>query len=136
MEELPLNVPVTRTVPADNPWYQTGLMLRKGAVYRFEVLPKEQTWIDAKLAPFTADGRTMAHLFLLKPFFRMPMVKWFALLGSIGKDRSTYFRIGTFKDDFRPEKDGELVCFANDVLGFGRYENNSGSITLTITRIT
>ncbi len=133
MNELELNAPKEVTVPADNPWYHTGLLLRKTHVYKMEVLPADQTWFDAKMKPFTADGRVVPLGVGVKPFFRMPFVKWFALLGSIGENSDTYFKIGLLREEYTPEEDGELVCFANDVLG--HYENNSGEMKFTITRI-
>ena len=135
--ELELSIPVKFTVPAKDPAYKTGIRLKKGAVYRLEVLPHQQTWTDDTLKPFTADGRVLPIYFLMKPFFRMPFVKWFALLGSIDDERSTYFKIGTLNPDYRPGKDGELVCFANDawIRNYHYYENNDGSLEVTITRI-
>lgn len=135
MNELALNASEKVKVPADNPWYHTGLLLRKTHVYRMEVLPPDQTWKDAKMKPFTAEGRVVPLAVGVKPFFRMPFVKWFALLGCIDRKRDTYFKIGLLLEKYTPDEDGELVCFANDVNGFGRYDNNEGEMNFTITRI-
>jgi hypothetical protein len=136
MNELELNASKEVKVPADNPWYHTGLLLRKTHVYKMEVLPPDQTWRDTtKMKPFTADGRVIPLGVGAKPFFRMPFVKWFALLGSIGENSDTYFKIGLLLEKYTPDEDGELVCFANDVNGLGRYDNNSGEMNFTITRI-
>lgn len=135
MQEPELNIPETKIIPAIEPWFQTGLLLKKDNLYRFEVLPPQQTWKDGKfLGEFTANGRTIPHLFLAYPFVRMPFVKWFALIGCINKKRATYFKIGIKLENYSPPEDGELICFANDALGFYRH-NNSGEIKLTITRI-
>lgn len=133
MTEPELHKPHPVKVPADAPWYHTGISLRKEHVYRFEVSPPEQTWIDASMKPFTADGRIVFWAIGACPFLRMPSVKWFALLGCIDKKRDTYFKIGIKKESYSPETDGELVCFANDALG--HYENNKGEMNFTITRI-
>lgn len=133
MKELSISQSEQVCVPADAPWYHTGLLLRKTNVYKMEVLPLEQTWFDAKMKPFTADGRVVPLGVGAKPFFRMPFVKWFALLGSIGENSDTYFKIGLLLEEYTPEEDGELVCFSNDVLG--HYENNRGEMNFTITRI-
>lgn len=135
MNELELNASKEITVPAKNPWYHTGLLLRKSHVYKMEVLPPEQTWFDATMKPFTADGRLVPLGMLVRPFFRMPFVKWFALIGCIDEKKDTYFKIGLKREPYTPEEDGELVCFANDVNGFGRYDNNEGEMKFFITRI-
>jgi hypothetical protein len=139
MEELKINIPVKKVIPAIEPWFGTGFYLTKGSTYKFEVIPKTQTWKDGKLLnPFTADGRMLPHLIGLYPFIRMPFVKWFALLGCINKNRKTYFKIGTQLNEYTPPEDGELTCFSNDALGFNDYfykHNNEGEIELTITKI-
>jgi len=139
MKELQLNKPETTTVPAIDPWFATGFMLRKGSTYQFEVIPKEQVWRDGKtLGDFTADGKMLPWLSLMYLFIRMPSVKWFALLGCVNKKRSTYFKIGVKPPPYTATEDGELFCFANDALGFNGYfykHNNCGEITVTIIKI-
>jgi hypothetical protein len=135
MLELAINQSTTVVVPAIEPWYQTKVKLYKSNTYKMEVLPSTQVWRDGKtLGNFTANGKKLIGLFLLYPFIRMPLIKWFALLGCINKKRSTYFKIGTKLAAYQPPEDGELVCFANDALGFYKH-NNTGQMVLTITRI-
>ncbi|MBC7863812.1 MAG: hypothetical protein IAF38_12630 [Bacteroidia bacterium] len=138
MKELELNESVTVTVPAINPWFGTGLLLKKDRVYKLEVIPDTQTWSDGpKLPLFTADGKTLLYLSVMYLFIRMPSVKWFALLGCIDRKRSTYFKIGTYKE-YKAEEDGELTCFANDALGLKDHwykHNNEGVMVMKVTRI-
>ncbi len=55
---------------------------------------------------------------------------WFALIGIISGDRSS-FLIGTDRTLIAPAS-GVLTCFANDVLFM--YGNNTGFVELIITR--
>ncbi len=133
--ELKLNKPQVIIVPAKAEWFKTEFMLKKDHVYKFEVLPNDQIWTDGRwLGDFTADGKASIIMGIFYPFARMPFKKWFSLLGCIDKKRSSYFKIGTRLENYGPEKDGELICFANDVLGFYEH-NNKGEMKLTITRI-
>lgn len=138
MKELALNEQDTVTVYAVNPRNHSGILLKKGCTYKFEVMPADQTWTDGpKLKPFTADGRTEFKVLWGQLFIKMPFVSWYALLGSIDNKRSTYFKIGTRRDNYSPEMDGELVCFANDGIGFNDFwytHNNEGQMTFVITR--
>jgi hypothetical protein len=135
MVELELNKPYPVTVPADEAWYHTGLLLRANCVYTMEVIPATQTWRDGKrLGDFTARGKAMPWLTIMYLWLRMPSVKWFALLGCIDENKKTYFKIGIKKEGYAPPLDGELTCFANDALG--HYKNgNSGEMKLVVTRI-
>jgi hypothetical protein len=139
LKELALYEQDTVTVCAENPRNRSGLFLKKGCTYKFQVIPCEQTWTDGpKLKPFTANGRTEFKVLWGQLFIKMPFAQWFALLGSIDNKRSTYFRIGMRRDKYVPEMDGELICFANDGIGFNDYwytHNNKGQMTFVITRI-
>jgi hypothetical protein len=136
MKELELNIPEHFTVPSINPWFETGILLRATQTYRIEVMGK-QTWKDGDfLGDIPPDGIFHWYLLGMHPSIRMPSAKWFALLGSIGKKRP-YFKIGTLKENFAPEEDGQLMCFANDSLwlwGHFYKHNNTESLNVTITR--
>jgi hypothetical protein len=54
------------------------------------------------------------------------------LTGAIDADPGTAFRIGAALNSYRPDRSGELTCFANDV--WLAYGNNSGSVQLTVWR--
>jgi hypothetical protein len=119
-------------IPANDPGYKTGIILKKECRYNFSV-PEGQTWNDKGLRPFTADGRDVPWLILAVPFLRKPSVKWFALCGMVNAGSGQKFKIGSGLTGFSPEEEGELICFANDVPGF--YGNNSGELLLKITEI-
>ncbi|NEV64487.1 DUF2235 domain-containing protein [Thiorhodococcus minor] len=68
---------------------------------------------------------------------------WFALTGMVANQADVdgggtppsgeCFTIGSRREDFSPQRSGYLYCFANDAWRF--YENNRGSVYLTITRL-
>jgi hypothetical protein len=137
MTHLQLHIPVQFTVPAIEPLYATNIFLQKEHEYTFDV-PGKQTWKDGeRLGNISPDGITKWYF---KPTgmqytLREPQLPWYALLGCVGKGKA--FLIGSHRENFRPDKEGELICFANDSLWFGGYfyrHNNSGSLTVTITR--
>ena len=117
-------------------WKDTEINLVAGQQYHFESQGK---WIDGKISPFIypceADGYESPWynivLKLAEGLRRMPQEKWFALIGSIDKDKHSFFLIGKDKT-FTAPKTGRLYCFANDVII--AYGNNQGHIQLTVTR--
>ena len=126
----------TVCIYAINPQNHTAILLVKNAEYTMEVIPATQTWKDGWLKPFTANGRISPHFTFLHLFKRKICAKWFALIGSVDDKRSTYFKIGTKKDLYKADRNGELVCFANDVYGDYWYcHNNEGVLTMVVTRI-
>ncbi len=74
---------------------------------------------------------------------RVESMGWFALIGAVangGLPSATgelteheLVPIGAGLEDFSPAESGYLYCFANDAWHF--YENNKGSVTLTVTRL-
>lgn len=62
---------------------------------------------------------------------RFPKANWYVLVGSIGKDKRTFFKIGEGLKNYRPPKNDEFYCFANDAEGF--YGNNKGKLILKIS---
>ncbi len=140
MTEPQLNIPTEFKCEAINPWYPTGVFLRKDHVYTFNV-PKKQVWHDGPhLRDIPPDGNPKwwyVWLYGMHISLRMPFERWFCLLGCIGKNKP-YFRIGSLREEFSPPADGELICFANDSLwqkGKHYSKNNEGVITGTITRV-
>lgn len=133
--QLDLNQTIQIKVDSYSECNNSGILMNTNESYRFEVNPPGQEWWDGKfLGSFTAEGRNTAWMYFAVPVVRMPSAKWFSLLGSIDDKRSTYFKIGTYKEDYTPPSNGELVCFTNDVRRFYEH-NNTGIISLTITRI-
>lgn len=64
---------------------------------------------------------------------RMRGVKCFVLCGTIGKDESNHFKIGSSLTNFTVPATGELYFFPNDSIS--HYDNNSGTIEVIVTRI-
>jgi hypothetical protein len=126
-----LNPGQTVTVPIDSrlKWNDTGVLLRAGARYEFSATG---TWHDRQYAT-DADGYPSSTLLLklAEPLRRVRSANWFTLIGAIDRDERSAFRMGS-KGVFSAAKDGQLTCFANDTpLTYG---NNSGSVSLTVTR--
>ncbi len=136
LKELQVNEIDTTIICAINPRNHTGILLKKEGVYSLEVIPDTQRWKDGWLKPFTANGRISPHFTVVHLFKRKICANWFSLIGSIDNKRSTYFKIGIKRYPFTPKKNGELVCFANDVWGDYWYtHNNKGALTLIVKRI-
>ncbi len=136
LKELKVNESDTVCIEAINPRNRTGILLVKDAEYKMEVIPGTQRWKDGWLVPFTAKGRISPHFTVLHLFKRKIFAKWFSLIGSVENKRSTYFKIGVKRNSYRSTREGELICFANDVWGDYWYcHNNKGVLTLIVTRI-
>lgn len=117
----------------------TGLCLQAGAHYEFSVAPGA-TWCDAKIQTdangWTAcDARRIVRPLIraAEPNRRCPEANWFELIGSI--EGASCFRIGCRGTGWTltPQRDGQLIAFANDVPT--RYGNNRGSIWVTVKRV-
>ena len=123
---LSINEPKTVLVCSGKFWNDTEIEIQNGDQYKFEATGK---WRDL-LFPADADGYTNFYMRLFDKHKRAKNDKWFALIGSVNK--SDYFLIGKHKEMSFTET-GNLYCFANDVPGF--YWNNSGHLTLVVTRL-
>lgn len=121
--------PVTIAIEACRYWNETGIPLELGGFYAFTA---EGIWRDLRNA-CPPEGIESPSLFLraTEGVRRAPAERWFTLMGAIGKDRRSIFRIGA-GTRWQAPRDGSLCCFANDVPGF--YFNNSGSVRLTVRR--
>ena len=122
------------TIDAKNKWNRTGIILKPGSTYLFEVSDIND-WRDAGLSADPEKGVFNPSFFqdLFKFLIRDKGENWFVLIGSIGKNKKTFFKIGgggkcTIPSHF---KEGELLCFANDAYSF--YCNNHGSLKLHVT---
>ncbi len=122
-----MSTPAVYTVvcKAARKWNATGVMLQAHGEYHIKA---SGTWTDFYIAT-DANGFERKHLRPFKRFKRHPDAHWFALMGSIGKE-SPYFLVGP---DLllKPDKEGELFLFANDLPAM--YWNNRGSLSITIT---
>jgi hypothetical protein len=126
---LTINQSETRIIPARPYRTWTDIWLETGATYRFHAAG---TWSDA--GRFTgpegySDGTFLQNL--VGWLRRSPHSNWFALLGCTRLEEKPF--VICQNETYQALHDGELVCFANDVPGF--YWNNTGAVTLTITRI-
>jgi hypothetical protein len=112
-------------------WNDTRINLVAGQEYHFQATGQ---WTDWTIT-CNADGFDSPNLFLRlsEGLRRMPHAPWFSFIGSIDKDKQSFFLIGTNKK-FTAPKTGRLYGFANDVII--AYGNNRGSIQLTVTCLT
>jgi hypothetical protein len=127
-------------VRAADQYNWSGLQLKKGHVYRFDI-PEGQQWQDASIS-CGPEGWTSEELPWYKEGIvrmfedrrRVPEAEWFELIGSLDDDED-YFRIGTGGSDrlYTAPRDAELYAFANDLRT--RYDNNDGQLMVIITRV-
>jgi hypothetical protein len=135
MQTLQIGESVMKPITAATYWNETQLLLEKGNTYDLEILPKDQVWTDGNepLKKATdADGFSNI-LNLWNYLKRARHENWFALMGCINKNESTFFKIGFAYKNYTPPESGELVCFANDASE--HYGNNKGTLFLTIKRV-
>jgi hypothetical protein len=115
-----------------------GIRVVRDQTYEFTA---DGTWWDCSIrvgpAGYTSDevvGQGASRLSfntLTESARRLPHGKWFALICGIDNDRSTYFTVGV-GTTWQAQAPGTLGCFANDI-GL-MYGNNSGFVTLSVTR--
>ena len=144
LRELAPDEATTATCFANQLHNHTGIAVREGQVYVFEV-DGSQKWKDGTIE-CGPDGWSRADQELgMSEFFiwmhednrRHPKANWFEILGSIGRDDRTAFRVL----EHTPGRDrplqigasGELFLFANDLPD--RYDNNAGVMRVTIRRV-
>lgn len=124
---------------ASSLWNWTGIYMKEGTRYRFEV-PEGQAWLNGG-TPSGAQGTPgngMQRLFAWSR--RVREANWFELCGAISHagqggntgvpPRPFYFRIGRELEIEAPYS-GYLYCFANDASW--AYWNNQGSLRVEIT---
>ena len=121
-----MSPPVEKTVQARDFWSNTGIRLMKGRHYDFLAIGRWFDWfIDCD-----ADGYRSALTAPLQGLRRAPAQNWFQLMGSIDRRNDLIFPIGTHLANYQAPADGELTCFANDLIWM--YWNNYGSISLWV----
>jgi hypothetical protein len=114
--------------------------LKAGETYQFNI-SDEQQWQDANIV-CDANGWSSDELPWFKEIVvehleklrRVPDANWFELCGSLN-DNEEYFRIGKGGEShqYTATNDAELYTFANDLIS--KYNNNEGSLLVTVTRI-
>ncbi len=120
------------SVRARDPWNPSGVLMEKGAVYRFQIV-KITGWDDAgekNIDPLA--GWTNFLLDFFSVFIRCPGQLYFRLIGGVSKKRKHFFPIDPEKP-YTAEATGEFFAFANDLRPF--YFNNHGVLILSIARV-
>lgn len=129
MKRLNIEDSTIAEIKADVEWNKTGVELIKGNTYKLEVVG-DAKWKDWFITS-GPEGFTKWYLHLSSGKKRMKNENWFALIGTYNGENP--FLIGSGLPEFKALMTGELICYANDVMGF--YWNNSGAIELKITRV-
>lgn len=125
--ELAREQAVAVTVAARPKWNKTGIQLVEGQEYS---ITAQGDWCDASTHQGAA-GRVDPRFRSVERWRRRKDAKWFELVCAGNSDLKTSFIVGEGAKVPAGES-GELTCFAND-LGVA-YGNNSGGITMTVTR--
>jgi hypothetical protein len=124
---------------ASQKYNATGLMLEKGATYRF-ITSENAIWYDhghpVNIKGWNRSQQTLGvkqqSIELFSPFKRATNAQWFSLIGCINNNDDATFLI-TNSCDVRMSQSGEFTPFANDIEQ--DYQQNSGCIDLTIIRL-
>lgn len=116
----------------------SGVRLLKGASYTCTVADGD-TWKDGGMecGPGGWETRELPWykegvVDFAERFRRAKAANWFALIGAHGDEDDDLIEIGDKKEVFAARKDADLYLFANDMPS--KYENNDGSLIVTVTR--
>lgn len=123
---------------ADRRYNWSGVTLEQGGSYSCTA-PAGDTWRDGDIEcgpggwksedlPWYKEGVVE----FAERFRRDKRANWFALTGSIGDEDDLLIQIGDSNKPFTAAKSGDLYLFANDMPT--KYDNNQGSLIITITR--
>ena len=98
-----------------NPCNPTGIRLRKGNVYRFQV--RDDLWHDGRYEA-DADGlRQVPPLLVVAgPSRRHVLHPWMKLMGRVGETGIEAFAIGSGMAAYKAKTDGELFLYVNDAV--------------------
>jgi hypothetical protein len=129
LHSLAVGERTTATIEARVKWNLTGILLEVGATYDLEATSDWKDWYRTT-GPGGYDSATLS---LFESRRRFKEADWFALIGALDKDDTTAFVIGE-GCTYVPSRDGQLCCYANDL--YSMYWNNSGCVSLTVTRRT
>jgi len=140
----PLSIGESRmfSVQANQRYSPTRVLVKAGEYYRFD-LDRNQLWYDSDISA-TPRGWDRSRISGVKELIfrfaesgrRCPEAEWFEVIGTINKEDRHLFRILHHTDDEHPyeaQENGELFVFANDMID--KYDNNLGSVDMTVTRI-
>lgn len=107
------------TLDISNPCFATGIALKEGETYRFEVDLAGSEWSDGPNYPTDPDGFTSAKHLLWTPLRRTISEPWLKLMGQTGDAGKEYFAIGSGQKAYTARSNGELFLYVNDaVFGF------------------
>ncbi len=129
----------TFRVAAKNKYNASHVQLLAGAHYEFRVTG---TWLDAKIRCHASGWTAEDVRPVVRPLIRAAeknrrcrCANWFELIGTLGCNACHQFRIGCRGSGwtYTPPCDGILYAYANDL--DSRYGNNSGCLTVTVTRV-
>ncbi len=138
--EIRLGAPLTFDIV--NPCFPTGIKLKAGTTYRFEV--QDAAWMDGTQSS-GPDGFELTKLKHLVPLRRRVSEPWLKLLGRIGDNGQEEFVIGAGPRIYTAKSSGELFLYVNDAvfgLGPGSYwawpyfwslGRNAGTASVTVT---
>lgn len=127
-------------VRAADTYNWSGVRLQQGGTYQFDIAPSER-WMDGGIVCGPQGWRSEDLPWLkgsLIGWFeqrrRCPAANWFELVGSLGDEGDTLFRIGTGGPEhpYRAPRDADLYAFANDLIS--KYGNNQGTLRVGVTR--
>ena len=115
------------------------VVVEPGVAYRVRKIEITKPFFDKNIPVPTAKGlpSSKAPEFLSRLIWRLfegwrrvPDAHWFELIAIIEETKET-FRV-TREDWFRPQGEGRLYFFVNDVRGF--YGNNKGELSFILER--
>jgi hypothetical protein len=129
------------SVLAELKYNWSGLLLQQNCQYEFSVGASE-CWTDGDIENCSPNGWESKQLPWYKEkvveWFedkrRYPEANWFELIGSLGDEDHQLLRVLSTDKHSTPAHDSELYFFANDLQS--KYGNNSGSIEVTVKRLT
>ena len=138
LKKVPADAALSASIEAKEPWNCTGVLLEKGVAYEISSR-NAQDWKDKSVRADVSTGwlerRWLGNFFQWRA--RSSGHPMYSLLGAVapadgsGADPQQTFLIGR-RAPFVPERDGQLVAFANDVSGY--YCNNHGRVTVSVKR--
>lgn len=127
------------TVKSELKYNWSAVSLEAGGTYKIEVAPPDQLWLDGGIE-CDGNGWDSERLPWLKEKIverlekrrRLPEANWFELVGALGDEDDTLFRIGT-GGQYTAPSNADLYLFANDLKS--KYGNNKGSLEVRIERV-
>jgi len=125
-------------VLAKHKYNWSGVHVLKGGSYTCTVADGD-TWKDGGMECGPAGWKTKelpwykeGVVDFAERFRRVEKANWFALIGALGDEDDELIVIGDEKKPFVVKEDADLYLFANDMPS--KYENNDGSLIVTVTR--